>query len=64
LSGIDLEGTGIRFVPKGKNENDPGPHNTRKAPAYFDEMRLRLNKGTNQFLFRDTLTQLILSPNL
>ena len=33
-------------------------------PAYMDEMCLRFDNRKNQFLFRDTLIKLILSPNL
>ena len=33
-------------------------------PAYLDEMCFRFNNRENQFLFRDTLIKLILSPNL
>jgi hypothetical protein len=33
-------------------------------PAYLDEMCFRFNNRRNQFLFRDTLIKLILSPSL
>lgn len=36
----------------------------KHLPAYLDEMCFRFNNRKNQFLFRDTLTKLILSPNL
>jgi transposase-like protein len=36
----------------------------KHLPAYLDEMCFRFNNRKNQFLFRDTLTRLILSPNL
>jgi hypothetical protein len=36
----------------------------KHIPAYLDEMCFRFNKRKNQFLFRDTLVKLILSPNL
>jgi len=36
----------------------------KHLPAYLDEMCFRFNNRKNQFLFRDTLIKLILSPNL
>jgi transposase-like protein len=36
----------------------------KHLPAYLDEMCFRFNNRKNRFLFRDTLTKLILSPNL
>jgi len=36
----------------------------RHLPAYLDEMCFRFNNRKNQFLFRDTLIKLIISPNL
>jgi transposase-like protein len=36
----------------------------KHLPAYLDEMVFRFNNRKNQFLFRDTLVKLILSPNL
>jgi transposase-like protein len=36
----------------------------KHLPAYLDEMCFRFNNRKNQFLFRDTLVRLILSPNL
>jgi transposase-like protein len=36
----------------------------KHLPAYLDEMVFRFNNRKNQFLFRDTLIKLILSPNL
>src|SRR3989441_3288868 len=36
----------------------------KHLPAYLDEMCFRFNNRKNQFLFRDTLIRLILSPNL
>jgi ISXO2 transposase-like protein len=36
----------------------------KHLPAYLDEKRFRFNNRKNQFLFRDTLIKLILSPNL
>ena len=36
----------------------------KHLPAYLDEMCFRFNNRKNQFLFRDTLVKLILSPNL
>ncbi len=36
----------------------------KHLPAYLDEMVFRINNSKNQFLFRDTLIKLILSPNL
>ncbi len=36
----------------------------KHLPAYLDEMCFRFNNRKNQFLFRDTLLKLILSPNL
>jgi transposase-like protein len=36
----------------------------KHLPAYLDEMCFRFNNRKNQFLFRDTLYKLILSPNL
>ncbi len=36
----------------------------KHLPAYLDEMVFRFNDRKNQFLFRDTLIKLILSPNL
>jgi transposase-like protein len=36
----------------------------KHLPAYLDEMCFRFNNRNNDFLFRDTLIKLILSPNL
>jgi transposase-like protein len=36
----------------------------KHLPAYLDEMVFRFNNRKNQFLFRDTIIKLILSPNL
>ncbi len=36
----------------------------KHLPAYLDEMVFRFNNRKNQFLFRDTLIKLIISPNL
>jgi len=36
----------------------------KHLPAYLDEMCFRFNNRKNQFLFRDTIIKLILSPNL
>jgi transposase-like protein len=36
----------------------------KHLPAYLDEMCFRFNNRKNQFLFRDTVIRLILSPNL
>ncbi len=36
----------------------------KHLPGYLDEMVFRFNNRKNQFLFRDTLIKLILSPNL
>ena len=36
----------------------------KHLPAYLDEMVFRFNNPKNQFLFRDTLFKLILSPNV
>src|SRR5712692_9202217 len=36
----------------------------KHLPAYLDEMCFRFNNRKNQFLFRDTLIKLILSPNV
>jgi len=36
----------------------------KHLPAYLDEMCFRFNNRKNDFLFRDTLIKLILSPNL
>src|SRR5712692_7605211 len=36
----------------------------KHLPAYLDEMCFRFNNRKNQFLFRDTLIKLILSPNI
>ena len=36
----------------------------KHLPAYLDEMCFRFNNRKNQFLFRDTLQKLIMSPNL
>jgi hypothetical protein len=36
----------------------------RPLGDHLDEMCFRFNSRKNQFLFRDTLTRLILSPNL
>ena len=36
----------------------------KHLPAYLDEMCFRFNNRKNRSLFRDTLTKLILSPNL
>src|SRR6266404_2077324 len=36
----------------------------KHLPAYLDEMCFRFNNRKNQFLFRDTLIKLIISPNL
>lgn len=36
----------------------------KHLPAYLDEMCFRFNNRNNQFLFRDTMTRLLLSDNL
>ena len=36
----------------------------KHLPTYLDEMCFRINNRKNPYLFRDTLTKLILSPNL
>jgi len=36
----------------------------KHLPAYLDEMCFWFNNRKNQFLFRDTLIKLILSPNV